>query len=621
MAIKAFTLELTGAQAAAFADRLGSLVSLDLTHPSIVAPIEAGLEGGTPYLVGEYVFGESLDVALRRYGPAPAADAARLLTQVAAALDAASRVGVLHGSLHPRDVLVTPDLVRLTGLGVVASLERAGVCAPARPPYSSPERSAGGPWEARADAFSLASVAVELLTGRPVAEQDDSPALDFEGILVARPEELRQVLLRGLAPRPRNRYATAGDLAAALELALTGRLSRSAHAERISRGPAAARSGDAARRRRAKPQHEAVVPPETESRVVAAAPLQPVLAGIANETVAATAMAAGPSESEDRQIDGPLTPADSAVMPVDPELRRNEAEQGGPGESDVPPVDVASPPAEAPDLGDTFRLTAPGPGQPVVEPDLTELPPVEPPPVASVPVAEVDDLPLEPRSGAAEPIVERPGSLPFEEREPSPPAPEPTIGPRGGGEEDGRPGRRSFVLPITIAVAAALILAIYGGYRTSIRRSAPPSESATASVSSATPARAPEAPDIYLPAPPQPAAKGTPGPVARPAPAAKKTTRAATTPKATSSSTSAARRPAAKTEPGSLSVESRPTGARVFVDGRLSGTTPLVLSSLSAGSHDVRLERTGYRRWSSKIRITSGRRARLTASLEPESNR
>jgi hypothetical protein len=625
VAIKAFTLELTGAQAAAFADRLGSLVSLGFTHPSIVAPIAAGLEGDTPYLVEEYVFGESLDVALRRYGPAPAADAARLLTQVAAALDAASSVGVLHGALHPRDVLVTPDLVRLTGLGVIGSLERAGARPPSRPPYSAPEQSAGGSWETRADVFSLARVAVELLTGRSVAEPEGSPAFDFEGTLVARPEELRQVLLRGLAPKPRHRYATAGDLAAALELALTGRSSRPAHAERMSRAAAAARSGDAARRRRARPhQHEADVPLVIESRPAAEVPLQPALAGIDDEVVAAPALAVESSGSEDRQIESPPRPADPGTLSVDPELARLDAGQTGPGESDVPAIEITPPPPAAPEVGDTLRLATPEPEQPVMELGLTELPPIESPPGGTVPVATLDDLPLEPRPVAAELIAERSGSLPFEEREPAPQAPEPTTDGSGGGVEDegiGESDRRSLVLPVAIALAAVLILGIYGGYRMVTRRGALPAESATASVPSATPAQVPAAPDIYLPAPPEPAATGTSGPAVRQLPITKKTTKATTAPKATASPTAAARRPAGTTAPGSLSIESRPTGARVFLDGRSSGTTPLVLPRVSAGTHDVRLERTGYRRWSSKIRVTSSRRARLTASLEPESSR
>ena len=625
VAIKAFTLELTGDQAAALADRLGSLLSLDFTHPSIVAPIDAGLESEIPYLVGEYVFGESLDMALRRYGPAPAADAARLLTQVAAALDAASIVGVLHGSLHPRDVLVTPDLVRLTGLGVVASLEGAGARAPARPPYSAPERSAGRSWDARADVFSLASVAVELLTGRPVAEQGRGPALDFGGVLVARPEELTEVLLRGLAPQPRDRYATAGELATALELALTGRSSRPAHAERIPRAAAAARPAGGLRRRRAKPRHEAERPSESELQLASAEPPQSAPAGIADEALAATEMAAGPSAEENRQLDGPLRPADSGASPVDAELRPADTRPGGPGEGEVPPVDIAPQPVDAPELEDAFRLTAPGPERPVAERDVFRLAPVEAPPIATAPVVSVDDLPLEPRPrpGADEPVVERPGSLPFEEREPLPLAAEPGTAPSDGGADDaeaGKPDRRSFPLPIAIAVVAVLVLGLYGAYQIVTRGTTPP-ESATISVPPANAARAPAPADIYLPAQRPPPAAAPSGPSVRQAPAAKKTTRTATTPKTASSRTSTAKRPAAKTVPGSLSVESRPTGARVFLDGRLSGTTPLVLSKLTAGSHDVRVERTGYRRWSSRIQITSGRRSRLTASLEPESSR
>jgi hypothetical protein len=623
VAIKAFTLELTGDQAAAFADQLGSLVSVGLTHPSIVAPIAAGVEGGTPYLIEEYVFGESLDVALRRYGPAPAADAARLLTQVAAALDAASSVGVLHGALHPRDVLVTPDLVRLTGLGVVASLERAGVRPPTRPPYSAPEVDAGGSWEARADVFSLARVAVELLTGRSVAEREGSPALDFGGILVAKPEELRQVLLRGLAPKPRHRYATSGDLAAALELALTGRLSRVAHADRASK--AASRPGGGARRRRARPQHETTAPLERESPPAGEVSPPPVLSSVEEEEedVAAAAVTGLLSESGSREIDGPLRPADPGSLSVDPDLTRPEVEQAGAGESAVPPVEIAAPQA-VPEVEDTFRPVAPGPEQPVPELGLRGTLPGEGPSGDAAPAA-TNDPSLGPHPASAELVADRPGSLPFEEGEPTTQAPEPITS--GGGVEhdvdDGGGGtadRQSWVLPVTLALAIALVLGIYGGYRLGIRGGAPPVESATASVPSPPSPRGPVTADIYLPAAPEPAAVKTPRPAGKPSATTRKTTTATTAPKTKASST-AARSPAAKTAAGSLSVESRPTGARVFVDGRLSGTTPLVLSKLAAGSHDVRVERTGYRRWSSRVRVTSSHRVRVTASLEPESSR
>jgi len=76
------------------------------------------------------------------------------------------------------------------------------------------------------------------------------------------------------------------------------------------------------------------------------------------------------------------------------------------------------------------------------------------------------------------------------------------------------------------------------------------------------------------------------------------------------------RRSSAESLSGSLSVDSLPTGAKVFVDGKLAGTTPVVLPQVAAGEHVVRIEQDGYRRWSSSVRIVSGERNRVTASLE-----
>jgi PEGA domain len=67
---------------------------------------------------------------------------------------------------------------------------------------------------------------------------------------------------------------------------------------------------------------------------------------------------------------------------------------------------------------------------------------------------------------------------------------------------------------------------------------------------------------------------------------------------------------------GRLSVDSRPPGARVFLDGKLLGTTPLAESSIPAGEHAIRLERDGYRRWSSSVRVVANEQNRVTASLE-----
>jgi hypothetical protein len=65
-----------------------------------------------------------------------------------------------------------------------------------------------------------------------------------------------------------------------------------------------------------------------------------------------------------------------------------------------------------------------------------------------------------------------------------------------------------------------------------------------------------------------------------------------------------------------LKVESRPTNARVFVDGRLIGTTPLALEQIEAGEHNIRLELDGYRSWSAVVQIVEGKGTRVGASLE-----
>jgi hypothetical protein len=67
---------------------------------------------------------------------------------------------------------------------------------------------------------------------------------------------------------------------------------------------------------------------------------------------------------------------------------------------------------------------------------------------------------------------------------------------------------------------------------------------------------------------------------------------------------------------GTLVVDSRPAGARVFLDGRAVGSTPLSMREVRAGEHAVRLEHDGYRRWSGSVRVVAAEQNRVTASLE-----
>jgi hypothetical protein len=67
---------------------------------------------------------------------------------------------------------------------------------------------------------------------------------------------------------------------------------------------------------------------------------------------------------------------------------------------------------------------------------------------------------------------------------------------------------------------------------------------------------------------------------------------------------------------GILVLDSRPPGAKIFLDGILVGTTPMLLQAVRAGEHAVRMERDGYKNWSSSVRVVASERNRVTAALE-----
>jgi hypothetical protein len=77
---------------------------------------------------------------------------------------------------------------------------------------------------------------------------------------------------------------------------------------------------------------------------------------------------------------------------------------------------------------------------------------------------------------------------------------------------------------------------------------------------------------------------------------------------------SSARGPA--TGPGSLNVQSRPTGAQVFVNDQLIGSTPLAIPSMPEGSATVRIEMEGYQTWTTTVHVNAGEPARVNASLD-----
>jgi serine/threonine protein kinase len=98
--------------------------------------------------------------------------------------------------LHPRDILISPDDVRLTGIGVARALEHVGATPPVRRPYAAPERVEGNAWDRRADVFTLATLAHELLWGRRLTALGEDAAAALDDLPGSAPKRLRETFAR-----------------------------------------------------------------------------------------------------------------------------------------------------------------------------------------------------------------------------------------------------------------------------------------------------------------------------------------------------------------------------------------------------------------------------------------
>lgn len=193
-------------------------------HPNLVQVLETGQEGDRLYLAMELVEGTSLDRVLKqRRLSLPETFA--VLRGIGRALAHGHERGLLHRSLTPRNVLVSPDFstVKLTDLGAT-SFESASPSLTATLStgeirlgalyYLAPEVVEGaGTVDGRADLYSAGVILHEMLTGRPPGPKFALPTQIDPGLS----PELDVVVLRCLDRRPAERYASAADLLAAVE--------------------------------------------------------------------------------------------------------------------------------------------------------------------------------------------------------------------------------------------------------------------------------------------------------------------------------------------------------------------------------------------------------------------
>jgi hypothetical protein len=642
VAVKRFQLDVAPERVHELASAFERLIAAQLTHPALAAPVATGLDGTAAYLAMEYATGDSLDIAVRDYGTAPPADALRVAAQLAGALDFAAVVNVEHGALHPRDVLLSSDETRLTGLGVARALETIGVTVPGRRPYAPPERLAGQPWDRRADVFSLAALIHELLWARRIGGTGSDAADALTEIAGGDLPALRDVFARALAPTPGDRFGTALEFANALKAALPNV------------------SAAAAQRTPVRRQRRPLIPPpedQDDRHTLRTEPRLPLDADLPIDPLAAPPNLPATAFDDEPALHAAPPPVviEDATDREELDLRaaesaRYEDVESAPSIVDAPPP---SRPERAPDYVDTrpeFMASALEQSRSAVWPlvlalivgvaigfaggygvgsrDRTSAPA----PVAAAPVPDSTQALGSSGHESTEVAVADAqkttavGSTGGDTRPVSQPAqPKPAVSAEktdGTKAETAKPdaarsesakreapkpevaegrllvrstpaGARVFVdgheygkTPFAVrdlSAGAHRVRVVREGYGTEERRivltTARPAQSITVPLErdrvKIAQARKPAAVEA------KPEAPGDAGKFS-----------------------------------GPLTVESRPTGASVYLDGKLVGTTPLQLPEVAAGEHAVRLEHDGYRLWSSSVRVIATEKNRVTASLE-----
>ena len=211
-------------------------IAAQLNHPHILPLFDSGEAGGLLYYVMPFVEGPSLRDRLAREKQLPVEEALGIARHVAAALSYAHSTGILHRDIKPENILLSRGEAVVADFGIARAVAAAASdrltatgIAVGTPPYMSPEQAAGEhELDGRSDVYSLGCVLYEMLAGQPpftgptaesVLHQHLSlRAPSVRALRSTVPAAVEQALDRALAKAPADRFATAADLAAALDL-------------------------------------------------------------------------------------------------------------------------------------------------------------------------------------------------------------------------------------------------------------------------------------------------------------------------------------------------------------------------------------------------------------------
>src|SRR3954471_6149624 len=231
-----------------------SKVAASIDHPNVIPIYYAGEEDGIAYIAMRYVPGDDVRSLVRREGPLAPERAARIVAQLAGALDEAHAAGLVHRDIKPATVLLpAEDHVYLTDFGLTKhALSVAGSTKPGHwvgtLDYVAPEQIRGERVDARADVYALGCLLYFTLTGevpfkregdeaRLWAHLQDPPPKPSEHNRDI-PEAFDDVIARAMAKDPEERYPSAGDLGRAA--AAAARNTQPAERERVVAKGAAA---------------------------------------------------------------------------------------------------------------------------------------------------------------------------------------------------------------------------------------------------------------------------------------------------------------------------------------------------------------------------------------------
>jgi tRNA A-37 threonylcarbamoyl transferase component Bud32 len=217
-----------------------------LSHPHIVTVIDAGDDEGTPYIVLQYVEGETLKQRIRREPPIEIAQALAYAIEIARALVAAHEHFIVHRDVKPQNVLLSVDgQAKITDFGIARTLTEEGLTIDGRvlgtTDYVSPEQALGQPVTGQSDVYSLGVVLYEMLTGEvpfkgesPVAVAMKHVREEVPDVQMARTDvsaATASVVDRATAKDLSRRYPDAASMVTDLEEVLAIETARSGQAQ------------------------------------------------------------------------------------------------------------------------------------------------------------------------------------------------------------------------------------------------------------------------------------------------------------------------------------------------------------------------------------------------------